>query len=93
MDVNDPLRTSNLNIILGVQLCFSCWRLNSNLIWICAPSQLQCHLDAYYLPQTTRGHLTLLCHRAEFSSILELGEVEADEASVQNQVQVRKANL
>ena len=33
MDINDSFRMLNLSIILGVQLCFSCWLLNSNLIW------------------------------------------------------------
>lgn len=65
MDINDSFRMLNLNIIFGIQHCFSCWLLNSNLIWTCTSGQLQYHQDAHYLPQTTRGHLRMLRYKAK----------------------------
>ena len=49
MDINDSFRMLNLSIILGVQLCFSCWLLNSNLIWTYTSSQLEdCRVFSSY---------------------------------------------
>lgn len=71
MEINDSFRMLNLHIILGVQLCFSCWLLNGNLIWTHTSSKLQCHWDAHYLPQTTRGHLRMRRYKAKLASLPE----------------------